>query len=280
MLAEQVTVNKKDIVRALQEVGVSPGGSCIIHSSMKSFGYVEGGPQTVIEAAKSVLTKEGDLIFPTLVQKDFANAYKNWDREKTPSDVGLISEVFRTSPDTVRSDQATHSVAAWGRNQLELTQNHCAYGPRMGVFGDYAFSWSSPWQWMFFHNTTIVFLGARTNSNTFKHFMEYCLIDEALASIGDKQLKCRAMAALARHNVPGVWPFVNASKAEVLLREKDLIKQTSCGLAQVASFLALDYYNTIYPAVRQDPGGWAGPDFANWWQEFISPGPDAAGMGA
>lgn len=269
-MAEQVVVTKEDIAWALSEVGVTAGKSCIIHSSLKSFGHVAGGPQTVIEAAKSLLTEEGTLIFPTLVQKDFANAYKNWDLQRSPSDVGLISEVFRTNPDTVRSDQATHSVAAWGKASLELTKGHCAFGPRMGVFGDYAFAWSSPWQWMYFHNTNLVCLGVETRFNTFKHFVEYCLIEDALASIADKKTRCRAMAALARHNVPGVWPFLDARKAEALLRTKGLVRQTSCGLASISSFLAQDYYSTIYPAVSKDPLAWAGAAFAGWWREYIA----------
>ena len=76
------------------------------------------------------------------------------------------------------------------------------------------------------------------------------------------------MAALARHNVPGVWPFLDAKKAEKLLREKDLVWVSTCGQAKITSFTAQDYFETIFSAVPLDPVYWAGQEFAQWWQEF------------
>lgn len=143
-----VTVSKEDIVKAFREAGVNEKDTILIHSSLKSFGYVEGGAMSVIDAAKEAVTEEGTVVFPTLVQRDFANAYKNWDKDKSPSDVGYITEVFRKLPGSYRSDQATHSVAAWGKNALELVSEHTAYGPRQGVFGDYCFSYSSSFKVM------------------------------------------------------------------------------------------------------------------------------------
>ena len=44
------TVSKKDIVEGLREIGLKEGDIVIVHTSLKSMGYVCGGAQTVIEA--------------------------------------------------------------------------------------------------------------------------------------------------------------------------------------------------------------------------------------
>ena len=62
-------VSKEDIIKALKDVGVTPGSIVLIHSSLKSFGYVEGGALTVINAAKETVTERGTVVFPTLVQR-------------------------------------------------------------------------------------------------------------------------------------------------------------------------------------------------------------------
>ena len=111
---------------ALCTLGVTDGDILLFHSSLKSFGYIEGGADAVIDGALLAVGDCGTLVAPTLVQRDFANAYKNWDKNRTPSDVGRITEVFRKRPEALRSDQATHSVAAIGPMAKFLTEGHTA----------------------------------------------------------------------------------------------------------------------------------------------------------
>ena len=262
-------VVQADIVRAFQAVGVRPGDILLIHSSLKSFGYVVGGALAVIDAAKEAVTEKGTVVFPTLVQKDFAHAYQNWHKDTSPSDVGLISETFRLLADSVRSDQATHSVAAWGRQADELTGEHSAYGPRMGTFGDYCFSWSSPWQKMFLYGARICFVGVDTRSNTFKHFVEYCLVEKLCHSIQDPWQRCRALSEIKRHNVPGVWPYLDSARADEVLRQHGLLTQSTCGGATFTSFKADDFYRVIFPLVEQNPEGWTNQAYVDWFHRYI-----------
>ena len=96
------TVNKDAIIKSLQELGIQKGDMVIVHSSFKSMGYVEGGAETVISAFLDVIGAEGTLVFPTLVQKDFENAYETWHMDK-PSDVGYLTEYFRKREGSLRS---------------------------------------------------------------------------------------------------------------------------------------------------------------------------------
>ncbi len=45
-------VIKQDIVEAMERLGVKKSDTIIVHSSMKSFGYVDAGYQTVLDALK------------------------------------------------------------------------------------------------------------------------------------------------------------------------------------------------------------------------------------
>jgi len=114
-------VTKTDIVDALRRLGIAAGDVVMVHSSMKSFGRVEGGAQTIIDAFEEVLTREGTLAMPTLCQGSVVRAYENWYMDK-PSDVGYLTEYFRKQMYVYRSDHPTHSAAARGKRAYELTE--------------------------------------------------------------------------------------------------------------------------------------------------------------
>ena len=166
------TVNKDAIIKSLQELGIQKGDMVIVHSSFKSMGYVEGGAETVISAFLDVIGAEGTLVFPTLVQKDFENAYETWHMDK-PSDVGYLTEYFRKREGSVRSDQATHSVAACGKYAAYLTETHGHTHKRFGDMGDTPFSADSPWQKMYEMDAKTVLLGVDERKITFRHLAEY-----------------------------------------------------------------------------------------------------------
>ena len=77
-------VTKTDIKNALTELGIQKGDVMVVHSSLKSFGHVEGGADAVIDACLETLTPSGTLVFPTLIQKDFAYAYDTWQCHSLP----------------------------------------------------------------------------------------------------------------------------------------------------------------------------------------------------
>ena len=268
------TVRCGDITQAFRRIGVRSGDTILIHSSLRSFGYVEGGALSVIEAAKTAVGEDGTVVFPTLVQRDFEHAYKNWDKDSSPSDVGYISEVFRTLPGTLRSDQATHSVAAQGSKAAWLTGEHSDYGPRMGIFGDYCFSYSSPWQKMYMENAKIVFIGVTTVYNTFKHFAEYSLVEYYLSMITAAEDRCRAMKEIAsyrqieRGEPRGAWPFHDALKTEELLRERGLISCTVCGDSLLTMIEAGPYVDTVFAAFRAEPEKWFDDGFVSWLKKY------------
>lgn len=112
-------VTKQDIIEGLRTLGLERGDSVIVHSSLSSFGRVDGGPGTVVDAILAVLGDEGTLVVPT-----FNYDPGIFDPQTTPSVVGVITETVRKRPDALRSKHPTHSVAAIGRLAQVLVEDH------------------------------------------------------------------------------------------------------------------------------------------------------------
>lgn len=53
------------LTKDLYKLGVKPGDTLLVHVSMKSLGWVSGGPQAVIQALMDALTSEGTLVIQT-----------------------------------------------------------------------------------------------------------------------------------------------------------------------------------------------------------------------
>ena len=49
----------------LARLGVEPGMTLLVHSSLSALGYVIGGPVAVVQALEGVLSPRGTLVMPT-----------------------------------------------------------------------------------------------------------------------------------------------------------------------------------------------------------------------
>ena len=134
---------KADIKRKLKEIGLESGDNVIVHTSLKSMGYVYGGAQAVIEALIETVGENGTIMMPTqswknldpetgvhgeVDEKDWPLIRENWpayDKKMTPTHtMGAVAEMFRQWPGSVRSAHPARSICAWGKNAAYLTQNH------------------------------------------------------------------------------------------------------------------------------------------------------------
>ena len=105
--------------------------------------------------------------------------------------------------------------------------------------------------------------------NTFKHFAEYCLMEYYCNSIKDPWKKCQAMSEIARYNVPGVWPFHDAEKTQVILDELGLITYGKCGNSLFTSIKADDYVDNVLRLFKENPKKWFKKDMITWLEKYI-----------
>ena len=277
------TVTKEDIKKACLELGLKSSDTVIIHSSLKSFGYVEGGAEAVIDAFKETLS-EGTLCFPALNQKNFARAYIDWNINTTPSDVGFLSETFRLLPDTLRSDQETHSVTAWGVNAKYITEAHRVPGTeRLCLWGNYAFSRTSPWQRIYELCGKVIFLGVQMRFNTIKHLVECIIVDDILSSIPDGEIKKQAISEVANcfpgpddikrpvdeNGKPGgFWFWYDGVKMEEMFDSMGLIKSVRCGDSKIMCVDIPTFVKEWYHQLRYNYEAWMKDRYCAWLRKY------------
>ncbi len=230
-----MAVTVTDIKKAALEAGVKAGDILLVHSSFKSLGEVEGGAETVIQGLLDAIGDEGTLVFPTFCQQDFLNAYKTWHIDKD-SDVGYLTNYFRKREGSIRSDQATHSVAACGKKAAWLTETHGHTHKRPGNMGDTPFSADSPWEKMYQENAKVLLLGVRPGNITFRHYAEYVFVNECAEKLTGHAEYDRMMELVQTHEThfdgEMAWPHVNNYWVAAQIEPMGLIKKSSCGDAE------------------------------------------------
>lgn len=258
-------INSKDITAALNKIGVGSGDICLFHSSFKSLGPVDGGAATVILGFEDAVGESGTLVVPTLCQADFFNCYNTWHHDK-PSEVGYLTEYFRKLPGVVRSDQATHSVAARGALAHELTHEHTAYGPHLCPFGEYAFADSSPWMKMYRLNAKTVFVGVTMKYNTMKHLIEATVIETLLSRIPDEQKRARQKSKLQtfENKWNGVWLYYNSELMQAHLELLGLVRKTVCGNATLLCVDTKTASDAAIKALLDEPERWYNGTRLEW----------------
>jgi aminoglycoside N3'-acetyltransferase len=135
---DQRTLSDAAFIGLLRDLGFNPGATVMVHSS---FSHIRRRvpqitPQRLIGLLQELLGPEGTLLMPTFPfqgsQGEYADKNPRFDVQKTPSRVGILTEVFRQTPGVVRSKHPTHPVGAWGQHAKEIVSTH-HLGPTFGV---------------------------------------------------------------------------------------------------------------------------------------------------
>ena len=267
------TVTKEAILEAVKKFNIESDSILLVHSSLKALGYIEGGADTVIDALKETVS-EGTLVMPTLSQKNWETVFEDWSLDR-PSDTGFITEVFRLRPDSLRSDNATHSVAASGTHAADLVGGDPKGGARPGIFGDYCFSSESPWQRMFDSRTRygvrayVMFWGCTMKYNTFKHFSEYRLVEKVLGAVSDPEKKEALAERISRYgNTEGkIWPWYNSGDFQLRLEEMGIAKRISLGQGEIVCCDIFDAVSAVDKALVEEPETMMKGAILDWLKE-------------
>lgn len=175
-------MTSESLVAQLAACGLQAGQTVLVHSSMSKLGWVAGGAQAVIQALLDVLGDDGTLMMPTHTTQNTDPA--NWSNPPVPETwvpiirahtpaydpattptrgMGVIPELFRTWPGTLRSGHPIGSFAARGPNATRLTRNHHL----LDMFGD-----GSPLGTLYELDGYVLLLGVDHGNNTSLHLAE------------------------------------------------------------------------------------------------------------
>jgi len=238
----------ESLTNAFRNLGVQAGDVLLVHSSYKSLGEVDGGPQTVIDALLAALGPEGTLIMPTF-NFDF-NKGKPWDMRSTPSQMGILTEFVRKDPRAKRVFHPIYSFAIIGKYAESLgSLRYKSSYERGSVFGKLRDL-----------DGKIMVIGlSYTRSMTFFHHIEqmegvdYRFLKQFTGEVTDWDgtTKVDTFEMLVRDIDRGVITEVNPMGE--LMEKAGVIKSKMIGAADVKLMKANAVYAFTAREMRRDP---------------------------
>ena len=212
---EFTILTKNDLIERFKEIGIEEGMTLIVHTSLKSFGYVVGGAETVIRSLIECVGDDGTIMMPSQtwknldpsigvhweVPKEYWNIIRQewpaYDKNVTPAiGMGAVAEMLRSWPGSERSDHPARSLVAYGKQAKYLTENH----DLSNIFGK-----DSPLDKLYKLNGHILLLGVGYDKNTSIH------LAETIADFPTKKFTKESSAIL----VNGVREWVTYETQEV-----------------------------------------------------------------
>lgn len=245
-----VSVSLGEISDSLRDLGISEGDALLVHSSLSSFGHVQGGADTVIMALEESVGESGALLMPSfpsgseyeLVRKDMV-----FDVCKTPSEMGAITEYFRKMERVKRSLHPTHSLAGWGSKSKQILEGHekciVSCGP------------ASPFEKFCCQRGKILLIGVDHRVNTTLHYIENVngaptlssfLFHPIVIDYDDKKITVPTYPHLP--GLPRAYQEV-----EPILKENGIQRQIKIGASILRIVEALDMARLIGGIIREDP---------------------------
>lgn len=131
-------MNKSQLVEELKKIGLREGMILEVHSSLSSFGHVEGGAETVIEALMECVGEKGSIFMPALAlspeleltEKDkemgITVKIKVLTEDAPRTAMGVIADTFRQRADVSMGKGVIRTVG-WGKYADEAAKGGLDY---------------------------------------------------------------------------------------------------------------------------------------------------------
>lgn len=237
-------MNKSDLVEGLRKMGLAGGMSVEVHSSLSSFGQVDGGADAVIDALQECVGGDGSIFMPALrlspelelTQQDkqlgISVKIKILPENRERTAMGVIADTFRMRPDVV-TGSGVMQVSGWGKQAQQAAVGGFDYVLKNGGKG--------------------LLLGVDIYKLTAMHYVEY-LIPEDI----------RALTA-PTDEVNSVYPpdewFIEVGRLPVMgwyeiqekALEKGIIQRSVLGKCLVMFFDLYGVVGLYEQALRNDP---------------------------
>ena len=172
-------ITKERLIGELQALGLRLGDTVMMHSSLSSLGYVDGGAEAVVDALQEAVGNEGTLLVPGFRDSAWegSQTFINTDcrdqcpqplcPNKQPSIQGILTETIRKRPGCLRSCHPTHSWLALGPAAERLLVGHCNATTPSGA--------GNPFEQVIELDGCVLMLGVGINTVTLWHYYEETL---------------------------------------------------------------------------------------------------------
>lgn len=167
------SVEKPALRWTLHDLGIRPGDIVFVQSSYDQMRSIRATPSEIIEILCEAVGNSGTIVMPTFPMSGLSQHHLEqhpfFDWRRTPSQSGILSEIFRRMPGTERSVHPSHPVAARGAAAAWLTKDHDR--------SETPFDEHSPFQKLLQCNALILTIG-RFKAMTFRHLADHLLQDK------------------------------------------------------------------------------------------------------
>ena len=222
----------------------------MVHSSLRSIGLVDGGPETVVDALLQALGPEGTLVVPTFTYPTAGEPEFVFDPIHTPSQMGAISEAARRRPHAHRSIHLAHSIVAIGPLAETVTTSGGASG------------WDahSPMGQVFNRNGRYLLLGVPYQNLTAMHLCEVWLglpYRQPRTSQGRMRRPDGSTTPLVSIGTPPLpgHPGSDYNRLGQRMEDAGLVKLAPVGNAIARLLNANDFRAAARDLTRHDPHG-------------------------
>ncbi|MCP4644163.1 MAG: AAC(3) family N-acetyltransferase [bacterium] len=219
-------MTQREIEEGIRGLNIAAGDVVLLHSALSSFGRVEGGAPTVVEAFLAVLGDAGTLVVPTFGK------------------LGIITEVVRDDPRAVSSIHPIASVAAIGAQADAICRHHWK--------ADTAHGDDTPYTRIADLGGWVCLAGVDQDRNTTLHTVEALL---ELPYLSDRT---RTFLNEDDEETKRTWRFFPGPHRDFigldrLLREKGVIKMGCIGSCVVRLMRSRELIDACLEAGRADP---------------------------
>lgn len=178
----RVILTKEDLIKQFRHCGVAERQTLIVHTSLKSLGFVIGGAETLIRALLEIVGDEGTIMMPSQTWKNLDPStgvhweepvewwpmirehWPAYDKDITPAiNMGVVAEMFRKWPGSHRSSHPARSIAAVGKHAQYLTSEHDL---------SHIFGINSPVDKLYTLDGYVLLIGVGYDKNTSLHLAE------------------------------------------------------------------------------------------------------------
>ena len=246
-----------ELEAAIAKVGIESGDAVMVHSSFARTSGFTGTPGDVIDVLLRAVGPAGHLLMMSIPYRGSSERYADsdplFDVRRTPSAVGVISELFRRREGVVRSLSPLHPVLAHGPLAAWLAADHDTALRSCGR--------GTPFERFLSLEGTLLFVDAPYSSMTFAHYIEDACRDRLPVELYDPtprtiRIRDDAGEREVRHLV-----FSAAARArrhfapiEAALRRDGALRVERVGNSRLLRVAARDVLNCALRLVEEGTG--------------------------
>lgn len=247
-------VNKKDMLKVLESVGLKEGNIVLVFSNLARLGAVDNAAtkedalNTYLSALIDVINaSRGTLVVPTFTYS-FARG-KPFDYEDSPSELCMFGEFVRRQKDSIRSFHPHFSFAAIGKDKHQICDN----------VSRSAFGYESVFDRLYKRDAKILFLGTNiTEGLTFFLYIEHmvgishCYHKAYFTPVyKNKQLVKGPFFSFVRHLEPNFYAYF--PHFERHLKERSLVKESELGSGKIQLVNCREVFDEGYKNLQENP---------------------------